>query len=134
VAEPSEEGRINTGEGGAESVIIGGGVLISVKRLYSIVFLICGLSAYAYGQVSVEGYWEGAIVRDGAVRILKVNFFKDGDALKARFEIPDLITYGLPIMDVKQETAKITWVWGRVAPEYVETMLDWLLKHVTVAK
>jgi len=26
------------------------------------------------------------------------------------------------------------WVWGRVVPQYVETMLGWLLKHVTVAK
>ncbi|HEY7544027.1 MAG TPA: hypothetical protein VID27_04050, partial [Blastocatellia bacterium] len=26
------------------------------------------------------------------------------------------------------------WAWGRVSPEYVETMIDWLLKRVTMAK
>ncbi|HKR64709.1 MAG TPA: alpha/beta fold hydrolase [Thermoanaerobaculia bacterium] len=32
---------------------------------------------------SVEGYWEGALIRDGAVRIERVDIIRDGNALKA---------------------------------------------------
>jgi uncharacterized protein len=82
--------------------------LIKSIRFVCLALLLCGLAARANAQGTIEGYWEGAVIRDGAARIIKVNFFKEGDALKARFEIPDLITYGLRVMDVKQEASKIS--------------------------
>ena len=48
------------------------------------------LPATLAAQDSVEGYWEGALVRDGAVRLVRMEIFRDGNALKARTRFPDL--------------------------------------------
>ncbi|HYC59225.1 MAG TPA: alpha/beta fold hydrolase [Thermoanaerobaculia bacterium] len=42
-------------------------------------------------QESVEGYWQGAMMRDGSARIVDVDFFRDGDKLKARIRVGDWI-------------------------------------------
>ena len=83
--------------------------MINTARLCCIALVLCALSISASAQDSIEGYWEGAMVRDGAVRIIKVNFFKEGEATKARFEMPDFITYGLRLMDVKRDASKISF-------------------------
>jgi pimeloyl-ACP methyl ester carboxylesterase len=79
-----------------------------LTKSIKLAILLCALSITATAQESIEGYWEGAIVRDGAVRIVRVSFFKEGAAMKARFEMPDFISYGLRTMDVKQESGKVT--------------------------
>ena len=42
-------------------------------------------------QVSIEGHWQGALVRDGAVQVIKFDFFKDAGVLKAQMETPDMV-------------------------------------------
>lgn len=42
-------------------------------------------------QVSIEGHWQGALVRDGAVQVIKFDFFKDAGGLKAQMETPDMV-------------------------------------------
>ena len=51
------------------------------------------LAAAAQGaQVSLEGYWQGALIRDGAIQVINCNFFKENNELKVRIETPDLVT------------------------------------------
>jgi uncharacterized protein len=51
--------------------------------------LLAALSAGA--QESVEGYWQGAMVRDGSVRLIEANFFREAGALRARIRNGDWI-------------------------------------------
>lgn len=55
------------------------------------------LSLAAGAQESVEGYWQGAMMRDGSARIIDVDVFRDGDALKARVRAADWIAERPPI-------------------------------------
>ena len=59
-------------------------------------------------QYSIEGYWEGAIIRDGAVRIIKIDFVKDGSIIRGHIEMPDLMTYGLGPVVVKYEALTVS--------------------------
>ncbi len=56
--------------------------------LATVVTCVCATSAHA--QAALEGFWRGAFIRDGAVQLVNVEFFREGGALKARSEIPDL--------------------------------------------
>lgn len=72
--------------------------------------LICCLAVSAFAQRDpVEGYWEGALVRGGAVRVVKIEFAREGDALKAHFEIPDLINWGLRPQAVTANGGRLTF-------------------------
>ena len=42
-------------------------------------------------QETIEGHWQGALVREGAVQVILVDFAKDGDGYKATIETPDLV-------------------------------------------
>ncbi len=59
-------------------------------------------------QTSVEGYWEGAAVRDGAVRVIRLDIFRDRANLRGRIEIPDLLNFAFPPIPVQQNGDKIT--------------------------
>jgi len=60
--------------------------------------LSCLLGASARGaQDSVEGYWQGALVRDGAVQVISCDFFKAGGELKVRTETPDMVMPEPPV-------------------------------------
>lgn len=62
-----------------------------------------------FGQPnSIDGYWEGAAVRDGAVRVIRLDIFQDGANLRCRIELPDFISYAFPPLPVQQDGAKIT--------------------------
>lgn len=58
-------------------------------------------------QDSIEGHWQGALVRDGAVQVIMVDFFKDAEALKARIETPDIATSEPSIVPVNFENGKV---------------------------
>lgn len=59
-------------------------------------------------QTSIEGYWEGAAVRDGAVRVIRLDIFKDGANLRCRVEVPDFPNFAFPPLPVQQTGEKIT--------------------------
>jgi uncharacterized protein len=86
---------------------------IEMRSLFSInfyfaLFLICMLRITVFGaQETIEGYWEGAIVREGAVQIIRVDLFKDDTGLKARLEVGDFTKYDLPVVPVVYESGKI---------------------------
>lgn len=56
----------------------------------------------AGAQESVEGYWQGALMRDGSVRLIDVDFHREADALKARIRAADWIAER-PAVPVTQE-------------------------------
>ena len=59
-------------------------------------------------QASIEGYWEGAAVRDGAVRVIRLDIFKDGVNLRCRVELPDFLNFAFPPLPVQQNGDKLT--------------------------
>ena len=70
--------------------------------------LLCLLALSVSGaQDTIEGHWEGALVRDGAVQIVKIDFFRDGGALQARMETPDFSVREPPPFPVSFEAGKI---------------------------
>ncbi len=80
-----------------------------LKSICRTAFFISAISVCAQaGDYAIEGYWEGAVVREGAVRIIRIDIFKEGDALKAQIEMPDLITHGLRPSAVKVEASTIS--------------------------
>lgn len=70
--------------------------------------LVCLAAFPAPGaQDSIEGYWQGALVRDGAVQVIMLDFFKDAGALKARIETPDLVTSEPPPVPASFEGGRV---------------------------
>ncbi|HVF92514.1 MAG TPA: alpha/beta fold hydrolase [Blastocatellia bacterium] len=75
----------------------------------SILLFACLFSEGAFRQQgSLEGHWEGAVVRGNAVRIVRVDFVKEGDGLKAIFDIPDFLTWALRPQAVTYAPPKVT--------------------------
>lgn len=70
-------------------------------------FLLCLLAISISAQDSIAGHWQGALVRDGAVQVITVDFFKDAEVFKARIEIPDLVTSEPSVVPVTFENGKI---------------------------
>ncbi|MDT4969299.1 MAG: uncharacterized protein QOJ64_4036 [Acidobacteriota bacterium] len=61
-------------------------------RLYfysTVLISLFALTSHA-AQDSIEGHWRGALSRDGAVQSIVIDFFKDGDLLKALISTPDV--------------------------------------------
>lgn len=81
-----------------------------IKSAPGVALLICCLNLSALAQHDpVEGYWEGALVRGGAVRVVRVEFAREANALKAHFEIPDLINWGLRPQAVTASGGRLTF-------------------------
>lgn len=75
-------------------------LLLSLALLFAV--------ATAFGQQnSVEGYWEGAAVRDGAVRIIRLEIYKDGANLRCRVELRDFLNFAFPPLPVQLDGEKI---------------------------
>lgn len=68
-----------------------------LKRLLPILLLLPLLTASAAAQESVEGYWQGAMMRDGSARLIEVDFFREADALEARIRVADWIADRPPV-------------------------------------
>jgi alpha-beta hydrolase superfamily lysophospholipase len=80
---------------------------MKIKSYFYSTLLICLLGLSTHGaQESIEGHWQGALVRDGAVQVIMVEFFKDAQALKASIEIPDLVIAEPAIVAVNLENGK----------------------------
>lgn len=77
-----------------------------MRRLLLLLLLLLPLTATA--QESVEGWWEGALLREGSVRLGRVEFFRDGEALKARIQNADWL-HNERIIAATQNGATITF-------------------------
>src|SRR5215210_8202888 len=80
-----------------------------IKPLRAFILTLCllVLSAHAGAQDSIEGRWQGALARDGAVQILSVDFFKEAGALKGKIEMPDMITRTFQPINVSVDAGRI---------------------------
>jgi dipeptidyl aminopeptidase/acylaminoacyl peptidase len=79
-----------------------------VKRLALFLLLLLPLllSFNVAAQESVEGYWQGAMMRDGSARIIDVDIYREAEALKARIRAADWIAERPPV-PVTQEGSVI---------------------------
>ena len=73
-----------------------------------LLLLLFFLPMTAAAQESIEGWWEGALLRDGSVRLVRVEFFRDGDALKGRVQNADWL-YNERTVAVTQNGATVTF-------------------------
>lgn len=82
--------------------------MLKPKNICFVLVLIGLLVATAFAQSnSIEGYWEGAAVRDGAVRIIRMEIFRDGESFRCRVEMPDFINFAFPPLPVQQDGDKV---------------------------
>lgn len=58
-------------------------------------------------QNSVEGYWQGALVREGAVQVIICDFFTANGELKVRIETPDLVISEPPPVSASLQNGKV---------------------------
>lgn len=57
-------------------------------------FLLLLSHSYSQAQLpSIDGYWRGAVSRDGAIQLIEFTFSAHGDSLKAIYNLPDLGMY-----------------------------------------
>jgi pimeloyl-ACP methyl ester carboxylesterase len=57
----------------------------------------------ARNETSIEGYWEGAVVRDGSVRVVAMKVYREGEGLKAELRLPDWMTESIPPIPVTRD-------------------------------
>jgi pimeloyl-ACP methyl ester carboxylesterase len=81
---------------------------VAWQTVRPLLLLLLFLSTAAAAQEPVEGWWEGALVRDASVRLVRVEFFRDGDALKARVQNGDWLN-NERIVAVTQNGATVTF-------------------------
>ena len=60
-----------------------------------------------YAQESIEGHWQGALIREGAVQVIFVDFVKEGTGLSARITTPDLVISEPPPSPANFQNGKI---------------------------
>ena len=58
-------------------------------------------------QESIEGRWQGALIREGAVQVIIVDFVKEGAGLSVRIETPDLVIAEPPPSPATFQNGKI---------------------------
>lgn len=87
--------------------------MIKMKLLCGAAVMVCALSLCTFAQDSIEGHWEGAMVRDGAAQVIKIDFWKDADGLKGRLYTPALPTSEPPPFAVTYESGKIQFGAGQ---------------------
>lgn len=54
------------------------------------------LFSFSYVQAlppSLDGYWRGAVSRDGSIQLIEIKFTTNGDSLQASYNLPDLGLY-----------------------------------------
>ncbi len=79
-------------------------MMLTLRQWLFVLVLLSLPVATAFGQQpSIEGYWEGAAVRDGAVRILRLEIFKEGGNLRCRLEMPDFLSFGFRPLPVQRD-------------------------------
>jgi alpha-beta hydrolase superfamily lysophospholipase len=72
---------------------------------FALLILVIALPTHA--QESIDGYWQGALVRESAVQIIMVDFATDAGGLKVRIETPDLVIAEPPPVPVTIQEGKV---------------------------
>jgi pimeloyl-ACP methyl ester carboxylesterase len=65
--------------------------MMKLKRYLVLTIWILLTATRCAAQETIEGHWQGALMRAGSVQMILVDFAKDGEAFKATIEIPDLV-------------------------------------------
>ena len=77
-------------------------------KLHSYLPLLIMLLAFpVYAQQTIEGHWQGALIREGAVQVIFVDFLKEGAGLTARIETPDLVISEPPPITATFQDGKV---------------------------
>ena len=77
-------------------------------KLHFYLALLIFLAAFPVSaQDKIEGHWRGALIRDGSVLIIFVDFAKANEGLKATIETPDLVIAEPRIVPVTYQDEKL---------------------------
>src|SRR2546422_11499425 len=74
-------------------------------RAIAVLFCLCTLCSAA--QKSVEGHWEGVMVREGAELPVSFDFTNGAAGLTASFNSPTQKAIGIPLRNVSYNTPKV---------------------------
>lgn len=80
---------------------------MKLKLHFYLTLLIILIAFPVSGQETIEGHWQGALVREGAVQLILVDFAKEGAAFTARIETPDLVVSEPPPVIATYQDGKI---------------------------
>jgi uncharacterized protein len=77
--------------------------VVQVPKLLALFAFLFLLSAQAAPTPSLEGHWEGTMVREGALLPVSFDFIRSGADLTARFNSPTQRALGIPLRNVRSE-------------------------------
>lgn len=80
---------------------------MKLKLLFYLTLLIILIALPVYAQETIDGHWQGALIREGAVQVIFVDFLKEGTGLTARIETPDLVISEPPPVAATYQDRKI---------------------------
>src|SRR5436190_578888 len=69
---------------------------------YSWIFILIATSfSSARGQQSIDGFWDGSMIREGAVLNVSFDIREDASGIHARFNSPTQRAIGIPLQKVR---------------------------------
>jgi pimeloyl-ACP methyl ester carboxylesterase len=94
---------------------IPGITFISIARfkLAVMFFLLAGITPSA-SSFSLSGHWEGAVVRDGAIQTIVIDFSIAEERLTGTYNIPDMGLFAEPLEEIAYESPSLSFhfFWG----------------------
>ena len=66
-------------------------------RFYFLLSLGLFVTTSSFAMNQPDGYWRGAVTRDGAMQTLEVYFYRQADSLRATYNLPDLGLFEEPL-------------------------------------
>ena len=78
-----------------------------VNRLFALLLCLTGASSFGAAQQSIEGHWEGAMIRDEAKLPVSFDFIRGETLPKVSFNSPTQRAIGIPVSNVSFTPPKI---------------------------
>lgn len=65
----------------------------------SLLMLVVGITQPVLAQTTIEGHWEGALIYEGAMQVIRVDLQETGDTIQGWVDIPDLTLFREPLQE-----------------------------------
>ena len=78
-----------------------------MKLKFYLPLLVLILASPIHAQETIEGYWQGALIRDGAVQVIMIDVSKAGQGFTGRIETPDLVIAEPPPFPIAYTDGKV---------------------------
>jgi uncharacterized protein len=86
---------------------IGNQTMRKSNAIEALILLLCLTATSFAAQKSIEGHWEGSMIREGAELVVSFDFVSEASGLKASFNSPTQRALGIPLRNVSYTTPKL---------------------------